>query len=51
MKGFAEFKYPFIGGPLIEQATNGLWYGQGKSVFVSNQIMELQKERTHPKKT
>jgi hypothetical protein len=45
MQGFVEFKYPFLGGTLIEQATNGLCYGQEKNVLASNQIMKLQEEK------
>jgi hypothetical protein len=50
-KDFIEFKCPFIGGPFIEQATNGLCYGQEKSVISSTQVLKVQKEKCHPKKT
>ncbi len=49
-KDFIEFKYPFLGGPLIEQATSGLCYGQEKSVISSTQLLEVQKEKCHPKR-
>jgi Ulp1 family protease len=51
MQNFVEFKYPFLGGTMIEQATNGLCYGQEKSVLASHQIMKLQEEKCRPKKT
>ena len=50
MQDFVEFKYPFLGGTLIEQATNVLCYGQEKSVLAPHQIMKLQEEKCHPKK-
>ncbi len=50
MQGFIEFKYPFLGGTLIEQATNGLLYSQEKFVLASNQIMKLQEEKCHQRK-
>jgi hypothetical protein len=50
-KDFRKINYPFIGGPLLEQATNGLCYGQEKSVPASNQVLEMQKEKANPKES